>query len=99
MNFDLIIFSFNKEQDKGSIINLWPFNLLIRSLNFFGFIICFLDNFLSLMIFKVFSFCVIKNNSLSFPIIKRQLGIGLFGLSDPLIFSNHATFSGALINR
>ena len=28
---------------------------------------------------------------------KRQLGIGLVGLSYPLIFSNHATFSGALI--
>ena len=33
------------------------------------------------------------------PIIKRQLGTGLLGLSDPLIFSVHATFSGALTNK
>ena len=81
------------------MINLLPFNFLIKFSNFSGFIICFLDNFLSLIIFKDFSFCVIKNSPLSVPIIKRQLGIGLFGLSDPLIFSTQATFSGALTNK
>ena len=29
---------------------------------------------------------------------KLQFGIGLLGLSKPLIFNNHATFSGAVIN-
>jgi len=81
------------------MINLLPLNFLIKSSNFSGFIICFSDNFLSLVIFEAFSFCVIKNSSLSFHIIKRQLGIGLFGLSDPRIFRAQATFSGALTNK
>ena len=29
----------------------------------------------------------------------QEFGIGLFGLSYPLILSSHATFSGALINK
>ena len=81
------------------MINLLPFNFLIKSSNFSGLIICFLDNFLFLIIFEAFSFCVIKNSPLSFPIIKRQFGIGLFGLSDPRIFRVQAAFSGALTNK
>ena len=46
---------------------------MIRSLNFFGFIICFLDNFLSLIIFKVFSFCVIKNSPLSCSLLNENI--------------------------
>ena len=61
-----------------------------------GFIIFLFDIFRSLIIFETFCFCVIKKISLVFPIIKRQFGIGLFGLSEPLIFKVHATFSGAL---
>ena len=98
-NFDLIMFSLIIEQDKGSIINLFPFSFLIKGSNFLGFIICCFNNFLSLTIFKAFSFFEIKYNSFFLPIINRQLGMGLFGLSDPLIFSAQATFSGALTNR
>ena len=55
-NFDLIIFSLKTEQDKGSIINFLPFKFLIKSSNFSGFIICFLDNFLPLTILEAFFF-------------------------------------------
>ena len=80
-------------------MNLFPFKLLIKSLKFFGSITCFFDNFFSLTIFEALSIWAIKNNSLFFPIINLQLGIGLLGLSEPLIFNIQATFSGALINR
>ena len=81
------------------VIKVEPFNLSINSLkskksNTWLFLI-----FFSLIIFLILSFLVNNNNCLFFPIINLELGIGLVGLSYPLIFNNQATFSGALINR
>ena len=78
-------------------MNFFPFSFPIKSLNLLGLTICLFDIFPSLIISEAFCFSVIKKVSLVFPIIKRQFGIGLFGLSEPLIFKVHATFSGALI--
>ena len=51
------------------------------------------------MIFLTLFFFVIKNIFLSLPIINLEFGIGLLGLSNPLIFKSQATFSGALTNK
>ena len=55
--------------------------------------------FFSLIIFLALLFLVIKNNFLFLLIINLALGIGLFGLSYPLIFKSHAMFSGAVTNK
>ena len=79
-------------------IKILPFlNFEIIFSNFFGSIICFFVIFLPEINFFNFSGLDIKKKFLLIKI--RQLGIGLFGLSKPLIFRSHATFSGALTKR
>ena len=99
MNFFLKIFSKNIEQLLSSIIIL-PFSkLLINKRIFFGSITLFFLIFFCLIKFFAFFFSEIKKISILSLINKRQFGIGLLGLSYPLIFNNQATFSGALINK
>ena len=97
LNFDLIKFSKNIEHDLSSTINFLPLSLnisfgnLFISKSWFDLIILFLINFVH------FSFLLINKIFFVLLIINLELGIGLLGPSPPLIFNNHATFSGAVI--
>ena len=78
-----------------SIIIFLTFSLPKKFLIWFSFIKDILKKFFFLKILDDF---FMSEKKLTFPlvlIIILQLGIGLKGLSLPLIFKSHATFSGA----
>ena len=73
--------------------------LRIRSLKSLGSIICEDFNFFSFINLETLFFFEIKKRLFFLSNNKWQFGIGLLGLSQPLIFNNQATFSGAVINK
>ena len=77
----------------------FPFKLSINFPNPFGSIIKCGFTFLSFNIFFVLFLFAIKYIFFLSSNNKLQLGIGLCGLSYPLIFKSQATFSGAVINK
>ena len=81
-----------------SIIKLLPLKFKIFFENSLILITCFRFIFFSLKSFLHFLISLIKKIFLFLLIINLALGVGLLGLSFPLIFKIQATFSGALTN-
>ena len=99
LNLFSITFSKYKEHVFSSI-KIVPFFILLKKFKIYlGSTIWSCLSFFSLKSFVVLFFSTIKKTCFSFVSNRLLFGIGLVGLSNPLIFNSHATFSGAVINK